>query len=112
MKLLADKAFPDLEDKAREYMALTQFMGQVDNPHVAFSVRQKQPTALIETVSATIEMQSYLKPKASHVVQVEPEKSHADTVIAAVQLKQDAMMGVLENIMARLEKLEAQASEG
>ena len=38
LKLLADKAFPDLEDKARESMALTQFMEQVDNPHVAFSV--------------------------------------------------------------------------
>ena len=112
LKLLADKAFPDLEDKAREYMALTQFMGQVENPQVAFSVRQKRPTTLIEAVSATIEMESYLKPKPSHVAQVEPEQSHADTAIAAVQLKQDAMMGVLENIMARLEKLEAQASEG
>ena len=111
LKLLADKAFPNLEDKAREYMALTQFMGQVDNPQVAFSVRQKQPTTLIEAVSATIEMESYVKPKPSHVAQVELEQSHADTAIAAVQLKQDAMMGVLESIMARLEKLEAQASE-
>ena len=94
MKLLADKAFSDLEDKAREYMALTQFMGQVDNPQVAFSVQQKRPTTLIEAVSATIEMESYLKPKSSHVAQVELEQSHADTAIAAVQLKQDAMMGV------------------
>ena len=60
----------------------------------------------------TIEMESYLKPKPSHVAQVEPEQSHSGAVIAAVQLKQDAMMGVLENIMARLEKLEARASEG
>ena len=112
LKLLADKAFPELEDKAREYLALTQFTGQVDNPQVAFSVRQKRPTTLIEAVSATIEMESYLKPKPSYMAQVEPEQSHADTAIAAVQLKQDTMMGVLENIMARLEKLEAQASEG
>ena len=55
MKLHVDKAFPDLEDKAREYMALTQFMGQVEKPQVAFSVRQKWPTTLIEAVSATIE---------------------------------------------------------
>ena len=34
LKLLADKAFLDLEDKAREYMSLTQFMGQLENPHV------------------------------------------------------------------------------
>ena len=29
LKLLADKAFLDLEDKARECMPLAQFMGQV-----------------------------------------------------------------------------------
>ena len=57
-------------------------------------------------------MQSYLKPKPSHIAQVEPEQLRADTAIAAVQLKQDAMTGVLENIMAWLEKLEAQASVG
>ena len=96
LKLLADKAFPELENKAREYLALTQFTGQVDNPQVAFSVRQKRPTTLIEAVSATIEMESYLKPKPSYMAQVEPEQSHADTAIAAVQLKQDTMMGVLE----------------
>ena len=112
LKLLADKAFPDLEDKAREYMSLTQFMGQLENPQVAFSVRQKRPTTLIEAVSATIEMESYLKPKASHVAQVEPEQAHPDAVIAAVQHKQDAIMGMLENIMSRLEKLEARTNEG
>ena len=100
-------------------MALTQFMGQVDNPQVAFRDHKnglnkqqeqllallKRPTTLIEVVSATIEMESYLKPKPSHVAQVEPEQSHTDTVIA-----QDDMMGVLKNIMVRLEKLEPQAS--
>ena len=96
LKLLEDKAFPHLEDKTREYMALTQFMGQVGNPQVVFSIRQKWPTMLIGAVSATIEMESYLKPKPSNVAQVEAEQLHADTVIAAVQLKQDAM--------ARLEK--------
>ena len=112
LKLLADKAFPDLEDKARECMALAQYMGQVENAQVAFSVRQKRPTTLIEAVSATIEMESYLRPKPSHIAQVEPEQPKTDTVIAAVQLKQDAMLGMLENIMARLEKLEARTREG
>lgn len=43
-------------------MALTQYIGQVENPQVAFSIRQQRPTSLIEAVSATIEMESYLKP--------------------------------------------------
>ena len=63
-------------------------------------------------MSATIEMESYLRPKPSHIAQVEPEQPKTDTVIAAVQLKQDAMLGMLENIMARLEKLEARTREG
>jgi len=82
-------------------MALTQFMGQVDNPQVAFSVRQKRPTTLIEAVSATIEMESYLRPKPSHIAQVEPEQPQTDAVIAAVQLKQDTEMEMLENILSR-----------
>ena len=50
---------------------------------------------LIEAVSAAIEIESYLKPKPSHVAHVEPEQSYADTAIAEVQLKQDTMMEVL-----------------
>ena len=107
LKLLADKAFPDLEDKAREFMALTQFLGQVDNPQVAFSVRQKRPSTLIEAVSATIEMETYVKPRPTPISQVEPAPLRTDAVIAAVQLKQDSMMGMMESIMTRLERLEA-----
>lgn len=57
-------------------------------------------------------MESYLKPRPSHVAQVEPEQSHSEAVITAVQLKQDTMMEMLENIVVRLEKLETRASEG
>ena len=60
-------------------MALSQFLGQLENPQVAFSVQQKRPTTLIEAVGATIEMESYLKPKTSHIAQ---EQSHSEAVIA------------------------------
>jgi len=76
-------------------------MGQVGNPQVAFSVRQKRPTTLIEAVCATIEMESYLRPKPSRIAQVEPEQPQTDAVIAAVQLKQDTLMAMLENILSR-----------
>lgn len=110
LKLLVEKAFLDLEDKARERMALTRFMEQLENPQVAFSVRQKQPSTLVEAISAIIEMESYLKPRPSNVGQVEPEQAHTSPVIAAQQ-KQDVMMSMLENMMARLEKLETRARE-
>ena len=48
LKVLADKAYPDLEEKARKHLALNSFLAQIDNPQVAFSVRQKRA----ETVDA------------------------------------------------------------
>ena len=32
LRTLADKAYPDLEEKARERLALNQFLSQIDNP--------------------------------------------------------------------------------
>ena len=47
VKLLCDKAYPDLEEKARECLALNHYLSQIDNPQVAFSVRQRQPQTLV-----------------------------------------------------------------
>ena len=33
----SDKAFPELEEQARERLALTQYLGQLDNLQVAFN---------------------------------------------------------------------------
>ena len=41
LKLLADKAYADLEEKARERLALNQFLAKIGNPQVAFRVKQK-----------------------------------------------------------------------
>ena len=65
VKLLCDKAYPDLEEKARECLALNHYLGQIDSPQIAFSVRQRQPKTLMDAVSGTIEMESYLQPKPS-----------------------------------------------
>ena len=97
-----------MEDKARECLAL-KHLGQIENPQVAFSVRQRQPiTSLVEAVSATIEMESYLQPKPSHVAQVEPEQG-TDSVIAAIQHQQRALTSALDKMMERLEKLKAKS---
>ena len=37
LRVLADKAFPELEEQARERLALNQYLGQLDNPQVAFN---------------------------------------------------------------------------
>ena len=106
LRVLADKAFPELEERARERLALNQYLGQLDNPQVAFNVKQKRPASLVDAVGSTLEMESYLLPRTGQVAQVgvEPEP-----IIAAVQSKQDSIMGMLQNVMERLDKLEKQA---
>ena len=61
LRTLADKAYSDLEEKARERLALGQFLSNIDNPQVAFGVRQKCPETLDAAVMMTIELESYLK---------------------------------------------------
>ena len=39
--MLADKAYSDLEEKAHERLALTQFLAHIGNPQVAFG--EKRP---------------------------------------------------------------------
>ena len=40
LKRLADKAYPDLQEEARERLALNQYLSRLDDPQLAFSVRQ------------------------------------------------------------------------
>ena len=110
MKLLLDKAYPDLDEKAGECIALNHYLSQIDNPQIALMVRQKQPKTLVEAVSGTIEMESYLQPKPSRIDQVEPE-SVTESIIAAIQHQQTAILRALDKVMERLEKLEAKAQE-
>ena len=37
VKLLCDKGYPNLEEKARECLALNHYLSQIDNRQVAFS---------------------------------------------------------------------------
>ena len=82
IRLLVDKAYPDLQDAAKEQLALTHFLGQLSNPQVAFSVKQSRPKNLDEAVTATLEMESYLVPCTSGgkgVAQVDVRELPADT---------------------------------
>lgn len=71
-----DWAFPDLDEKARERLALNQYLSQLDNLQVAFSIKQKRPDKLVDAVSTTLEMESYLLPRSHKVASVDlPESS-------------------------------------
>ena len=43
LSVLSNKAYADLEERACEHLALNQFLSQIDNPQVAFGVKQKRP---------------------------------------------------------------------
>ena len=70
LKLLADKAYPLLLDAAHEQFALNQFLAQLDNPQVAFSIKQAKPTTVDDAVRLTMEMESYIRPAKPFPVSV------------------------------------------
>eukprot|EP00731_Ephydatia_muelleri_P008909 Em0004g1247a len=62
LRVLAEKALPELDEKAKELLALERYLGELDNHQVAFAVRQREPKTVDEAVTATLEIQSYLRP--------------------------------------------------
>ena len=109
LKLLTEKGFPELQPEAREQLALSHYLGQIDSTQIAFSVKQRKPKSVDEAVSATLEMESYLHPRVDHVANIGVEKESTDeaSFVAAVRTQQDTMMDMLRSIMQRLERLEA-----
>eukprot|EP00731_Ephydatia_muelleri_P028964 Em0020g608a len=113
LKGLADKAYPDLEEAARERLALNQFLGELDKPQVAFGVRQGRPKGLDEAVSLTIELESYIggshgKPARINFSQVDAElpNASASTTVAEEQECSGVLAVTLQSINERLQRLE------
>eukprot|EP00731_Ephydatia_muelleri_P033930 Em0042g9a len=114
LRVVADEAYPDLEEKARERLALNQFLAQIENAQVAFGVKQKRPTNVEEAVVATIELESYLgssgKPlRVSAVSPQEPDPDvrvrRADRAEAVSPLDEPLTVKLLGERLQRLEML-------
>ena len=60
LRTLADKAYPNLQEEARERLSINAYLAQLPQRQISFSVRQKQSSTLDEAVAATLEMESYL----------------------------------------------------
>ncbi|KAL5468842.1 hypothetical protein EMCRGX_G029965 [Ephydatia muelleri] len=88
LRCLADKAFPTLEEGARELLA-------------------KRPETMEEAVAATLEMESYstqcVKEKEKKVSFVEEATEHDVGMVRS----QQNVIPLLEAIVSRLEKLES-----
>ena len=60
LRVLVDKAYPMLEDDARQQLALQRYLSQLCNDQVAFGVKQRKPRTIEAAVGATLELESYL----------------------------------------------------
>lgn len=101
LRVLADKAYSDLEEKARERLALTQFLAHIGNPQVAFGVRQKRPETVEAAVVATIELESYLSSCSSRV-----QGGATPIASAATSNSTEPISEALKQLNERLDKLE------
>ena len=55
LRALVDKAYPTLDDEARQQLALQGYLSQLDNKKVAFSVKQRKARTIEAAVVATLE---------------------------------------------------------
>ena len=108
LKTLADKAYPDLADEARECFALNQYLSQLNNPQVAFAVKQTKPKTTDEAVRAMLEMESYTKPVSSSVSLVSEEvEKDIDTVAVTTTQRTSELRQILE----KMQQMEIQLRE-
>lgn len=117
IRLLTDKAHPQLDDDAREQLALTHYMGQLTNPQIALGVKQTRPKKLDAAVTATLETESFLPRNNVHgVSHVEEEEKENLPVSGAAgeNSQQFALLRAIELLGERVGKLELkiQASGG
>ena len=107
LRSLADKAYPDLEANARETLALTAYLAQLDDPQVSFGVKQKAPQTLDEAVAGTLELESYLTPKLTVAsVEVETPQEEQTAIGAVSSNEKDSLTTLVEKLINRIDRLE------
>ena len=113
LQLLAEKAFPQLQVEAREQMALTQYLLQIDNTQLAFSVKQQKPTTLDAAVSATLEMESYLPQNRTTVGATGTElcSTEQKTGIEVASTSSELTAGMMKQLLERMEKMEKELQQ-
>ena len=99
LEYLGDKAFPDLQEEAREKLSVDRFVNELHEPQVAFAVRQKQPKTISEAITAALQMHSFLPSPTAR----QPEHSEA---IAAVRSTKDTMLEMMQKLASRMDILE------
>jgi len=106
LKSLADKAYPELQDEARELLALNQYLSQLDSPQIAFGVRQNKPKTVDDAVRLTLEVESYLRPRRpDRIAQVGEDDDETGVIAAAAKTPLD---DTLKQLLRRIDRIEAE----
>ena len=103
LRTLVDKAYPSLDDEARQQLALQRYLSQLDNEQVAFSVKQRKPKTIEAAVGATLECESYLIRSPWNGAAVAPVQ---------MEPKDSALMEMMTQLMARMDRLEESSKRG
>ncbi len=120
LEALVEKAFPDMGQDGREQIGLTKYLEQLENPQVAFGVKQRQPKTLNDAVSATLELESYVttktgKPDNFGVAAVAHEGDHKAREVATVGLRQTptdpSLVQMMQQLIERMDRLESHQQE-
>ena len=99
LRVLVDKAYPMLEDDARQQLALQRYLSPLCNNQVAFGVKQRKPKTIEAAVGATLELESYLE-------QHSPPGTVAPVQVDYVGQKNSNLMDMMSQLLARAERLE------
>ena len=97
-----DKAYPMLEDDARQQLALQRYLSQLCNHQVAFRVKQRKPKTIEASVGATLELESYLVQHSPLALAGTVAPVHVDYV----GQKNNNLMDMMSQLLALVERLE------
>ena len=107
LRVLADRAYPDLQEDARERLSLNRYLDQLTDPQIAFGVRQTSPGSVDEAVTATLRMESYrVKPPVTPAHPTD-EAAIATVVGTPRTAKYDPTAELLQTLLEKVERLEA-----
>ena len=85
---------------------MNAYLGLLDNPQVAFGVKQKTPETIDAAIAATLELESYLTPCKVPVSSIMEEDPQPVGAVSYSKSSNDKLVTLVEKLVDRVEKLE------
>lgn len=112
LRTLADKAFPELQDKAKDQLSLDRFLSLLDHPELSLAVRKDRPKTLEDAVATTLEVEAYLSLRPKQPVSgVKEERRDNPGAVGGSNNSHGAMLEIMQSMIERMDRLEKTVSE-